>query len=1229
MAYPAVYASVTFYDINMTKVINLLPYIDYVSPVVHSLLSRFLPPDLVKLEMRPWFEPTTLRRLQAGGGGESPSDDMDDDDMDDPQELAEVFRRLQGQTTLSLPFIAGFSSVATAKAANDILVQMNGNPDSPFTLSSNLTMDIKVGCLGFDLVRLDPRCWWPVQFSVEAPVSTTMYLVDYRPPPATPVPVVHEAPKQPVQANNFGAALALGLGCVLFLTGATAGAWFCYLKMKQRKDQKVQKAFVAQAALADRSPDGAVGRSPTGGSSTALARLPGTPGTPQAWGSSATGPQISGDLLELEWGPGPDEYDVDTMWEASANGSKKLLKQSGFHRRDLPNGSVYVGNLVNGRAHGLGRIDWPSAGKSLAGVERPSRHADCGSCYDGQWWRGVPRGSGYMRSGNCVYSGEFKGARLHGIGRCEWLELQQWYDGDWVDGKPHGLGEYGQEKRQRKTNEYMEPPRQADIWQFHDGNPKATVAKSCVVPGGESEPLVGSCLIRRPRSTLDDDMEDIDHGFRSSLTVDDRGGGAGQMRPWTTVVEEPAPKPVAAKKTAMDKAKDKFKEMVQPVRVQRPRDDGYQVILPRLGFTVGHPGCWLHGAWGGLIILQIDPTGALAMWNKGQVRDLGKDAIEVLPGAVIWRVDNFKAIWEYRYYRFVPLRIGREKPGNAVQIGAIAFQHNKKLVDLDGAIVTNPGGNNPDSGDPANAIDESPGTNWLDFNQRPLVIDFGAPTKADKFRFTTASVASGAERQDVELSLSRDPVAFCLDGSTDGRKWTTLYEEADYPTPTSRHADTEWCQFQVAPGLTVLSNDHGQTSAEKNTIGEYFNFDRPSGWTPGMAQVKQFRMEWDYDEQRYVRKQIWCGQVVWWHDGDPKKRGASSGDSFGRRYTDYSEGNWEEGDIVETKTYQADARAMLGMLQNGKEDTVLIETRNPPHYFFGHLRESLKARKPVWDPPNPLMSEKGYRPWLEREGLTGKEDECYAEAQLALEDGTQSAAIEARMELENASFIDAQDRDYPGAESQDLQVIDYGQDSQALSIYDDQSQLRRASTRTSDIAPSDYPDFYTDADEPVDKSEASFVVPGLVNAPPPIVEKRAWYNQAGPIPSVPSVAPTLPRRPPPKAPTKAHHEPPPIPPPPRRVADIGVAVTFTPKRGEEQGPSLPSRVRQPVPIRPTRTLVASVRPPEGIGPGRPGCPALSRPVQMNVGDATVQNFKETPQYVSPDDPTPPMTPRSD
>jgi hypothetical protein len=264
------------------------------------------------------------------------------------------------------------------------------------------------------------------------------------------------------------------------------------------------------------------------------------------------------------------------------------------------------------------------------------------------------------------------------------------------------------------------------------------------------------------------------------------------------------------------------------------------------------------------------------------------------------------------------------------------------------------------------------------------------------------------------------------------------------------------------------------------------------------------------------------------------------------------------------------------------------------------------------------------------------EDKAFAEVQMALEDGNADVSREALALLEDMSYADdGMRRDMPSESLQEetallpgetaLEVREEATGETALVIMREETDLLRQASSSSqqlDMIQEAPNDSYIDADEPI-----ALLAPQMVSAPPPIVPERPrWYNSSGnPLPTIPLRNPPKPPPPPPRKKEKDHQNPLPLPPPPRKVADIGVAVTFSPKRGDEAGPSLPQRIRMPEPIRPKKTLVASVRPPEGIGPGRPGCPALSRPVAMTVADAT-QGYTASPGYVPPDDPTPPMTP---
>ena len=88
-------------------------------------------------------------------------------------------------------------------------------------------------------------------------------------------------------------------------------------------------------------------------------------------------------------------------------------------------GGRYYGPLVNGRLHGLGRVEW-----------------DDGTRYEGHFANGVISGKGRRQdSAGRLLDGEFKAGMLHGKGRLETPEGEL-YEGDFLDGRFHGEGRY-------------------------------------------------------------------------------------------------------------------------------------------------------------------------------------------------------------------------------------------------------------------------------------------------------------------------------------------------------------------------------------------------------------------------------------------------------------------------------------------------------------------------------------------------------------------------------------------------------------------------------------------------------------------------------------------------------------------------------------------------------------------------------------------------------------------
>jgi hypothetical protein len=124
----------------------------------------------------------------------------------------------------------------------------------------------------------------------------------------------------------------------------------------------------------------------------------------------------------------------------------------------------------------------------------------------------------------------------------------------------------------------------------------------------------------------------------------------------------------------------------------------------------------------------------------------------------------------FRYFRFVPVTV---RNGNTVQLAEFQVLHHGTR--LTGATATNPAGDNPGPEGPEQANDNLTTTKWLDFNQQPLVLDFGTATVADSYRFATAND-----------DASRDPVGWRVEGSHDGSDWVVLDTRTNFATPSAR-----------------------------------------------------------------------------------------------------------------------------------------------------------------------------------------------------------------------------------------------------------------------------------------------------------------------------------------------------------------------------------------------------------------------------------------------------------
>eukprot|EP00927_Polykrikos_kofoidii_P071206 TRINITY_DN67506_c0_g1_i1.p1 TRINITY_DN67506_c0_g1~~TRINITY_DN67506_c0_g1_i1.p1 ORF type:complete len:395 (+),score=35.52 TRINITY_DN67506_c0_g1_i1:107-1186(+) len=121
---------------------------------------------------------------------------------------------------------------------------------------------------------------------------------------------------------------------------------------------------------------------------------------------------------------------------------------NGTYIEQYGNTGQYEGDFMNGMRHGNGTHTW--SGEVYEGQWRwDNRHgwgslrlAD-GSSVKGDWERGKPHGFATMTDaeGKITYEGEFKNGKRHGLGR-QLFESGDMYDGGWADGYLSDRGVY-------------------------------------------------------------------------------------------------------------------------------------------------------------------------------------------------------------------------------------------------------------------------------------------------------------------------------------------------------------------------------------------------------------------------------------------------------------------------------------------------------------------------------------------------------------------------------------------------------------------------------------------------------------------------------------------------------------------------------------------------------------------------------------------------------------------
>ena len=129
----------------------------------------------------------------------------------------------------------------------------------------------------------------------------------------------------------------------------------------------------------------------------------------------------------------------------------------------------------------------------------------------------------------------------------------------------------------------------------------------------------------------------------------------------------------------------------------------------------------------------------------------------------------------YQYYKFTPTAL-RDASASGFQISELDLRYNGARVDYSNAIASNVGSTNPAGELVVKAIDNVTTTKSYDHQRKPIIINFGTPTRVSDYTFATANDTIG-----------RDPISWEFSGSNDNSTWTTLDTKTSYPTTIERY----------------------------------------------------------------------------------------------------------------------------------------------------------------------------------------------------------------------------------------------------------------------------------------------------------------------------------------------------------------------------------------------------------------------------------------------------------
>ncbi|KDO22090.1 hypothetical protein SPRG_12076 [Saprolegnia parasitica CBS 223.65] len=125
---------------------------------------------------------------------------------------------------------------------------------------------------------------------------------------------------------------------------------------------------------------------------------------------------------------------------------------AGHGRYTYPSGDTYVGDFLDGQRHGRGTYtvsatgytyvgDWVHDCRHGTGVLTYNNDATHQGTYTGSWADDVRCGDGLFQEGDrFVYKGRWKRNVFHGLGHLADAKRGFNYDGEFLDGRPHGVG---------------------------------------------------------------------------------------------------------------------------------------------------------------------------------------------------------------------------------------------------------------------------------------------------------------------------------------------------------------------------------------------------------------------------------------------------------------------------------------------------------------------------------------------------------------------------------------------------------------------------------------------------------------------------------------------------------------------------------------------------------------------------------------------------------------------